>query len=418
MNTKKSAALAATIAVAAALALITAAMFSGILPTTTSSQIGTVVSTTSSNSLPTTSQQSTNLASTQSQTQSTTQSSTQSTTQTSSQEGTLSILLTDPPTVPAGVTKVYISYANLAVHVSGMANSSGWTTVQASGSIELLGTVNFSKTISSARIEPGTYNLIRFNVTAAEVTYYAQNYSAFVQTTELTVPIVGDVGVTASTPCAAIIDISPTVINTGTQSSPEFIITSVASAYPVPSSAVTVQQEQMGSVMSLNAMSWWQAIASQTTAHLSIGSASLNSTYLNLKVTNTGGGSTVLHLVTITPVLNATAAGSQGVLPTALGQAAIFVVLGNGSLVQVQVFMNAMMGSTSASAISASLFAQVGLKLPPGATATLTHLRGTILLGFTGMAIETPVGSVLNGHQYLVTVIGEQASTSMIVTAS
>jgi len=414
MNTKKSAALAATIAVAAALALITAAMFSGILPTTTTSPISTTVLPTTSTSLTQTSQQSSTLASTQSSAQSSTQSSTQA----SSQQGTLSILLTDPPTIPAGVTKVYITYANLAVHVSGMANNSGWTTVQASGSIELLGTVNVSKTISSVKIEAGTYNLIRFNVTAAAVTYYGQNYSAFVQTTELTMPIVGGVGVTSSTPCATIIDFSPTVINTGTQSSPEFILTSVASAYPVPSSAVTVQQEQTGSQMNLNSMSWWQAIASQTTAHLSIGSASLNSTYLNLKVTNTGGSSSVLHLVTITPVLNASAAGSQGVLPTALGQAAIFVVLGNGTLVQVQVFMNTMMGSASASAISASLFSQLGLKLLPGATASLTHSHGTILLGFTGMAIETPVGVILKGHQYLVTVIGEQASASVIVTAS
>jgi hypothetical protein len=316
------------------------------------------------------------------------------------------------------VTRVYISYANLAVHASGVASSSGWTTIQTSGSVELLGTVNFSKTISSVKIEAGTYDQIRFNVTSADVTYYDQNYTAFVQTTALTMPITGGVGVTATTPCAAIIDFSPTVINTGTQSTPEFIIASVASAYPVPASAVTVQQEQMGSVMNLNTMSWWQAIASQTTAHLSIDSASLNSTYLNLKVTNTGGGSTVLHLVTITPVLNATAAGSQGVLPTALGQAAIFVVLGNGTLVQVQVFMNSMMGSTSASTISASLFSQIGLKLPPGATASLTHPRGTILLGFTGVAIETPVGIILKGHQYLVTVIGEQASASTIVTAS
>jgi len=34
------------------------------------------------------------------------------------------------------------------------------------------------------------------------------------------------------------------------------------------------------------------------------------------------------------------------------------------------------------------------------------------------VAIETPVGIILKGHQYLVTVIGEQASASTIVTAS
>jgi hypothetical protein len=36
----------------------------------------------------------------------------------SSQSGTLAILMTDPPTVPNGVTAVFITYADLAIHVS------------------------------------------------------------------------------------------------------------------------------------------------------------------------------------------------------------------------------------------------------------------------------------------------------------
>ncbi len=259
--------------------------------------------------------------------------------------------------------------------------------------------------------------MIRFNITSAEVTYYGRNYTAFVQTSGLTIPIASGIGVTTSTPCAAMIDISPTVINTGTQTSPVFIIQSIASAYPVPSTALTVQQEQVGSQMNLTVSSWWQTIQLTSTAHLSIGSASLNETYLNLKVLNTGGNSTVLNLVTLTPVVNATASGQGGVLPTALGQSAIFIVLSNGTLVQVQLFMSSMMSSTSASAISATLFAQRGMELPPGATATLTH-HGTILLGFMGMAIQTPVGKIIKGQQYLVTVIGEGASASLVVTAS
>jgi hypothetical protein len=315
------------------------------------------------------------------------------------------------------VTKVYVSYADLAVHVSGAATSSGWTTVKASGSIELLGTVNVSQTISSVKINTGTYNLIRFNITNAEVTYDGKNYTAYVQTNQLIIPIVNGIGVVASTASATMIDISPTVINTGSQTNPEFIISSVASAYPVPSTALTVQQEQVGSQVSLTGSSWWQAVQLTSTAHLSIGSASLNATYLNLKVSNTGGNSTILNLVTITPVVNVTASGHGGVLPTALGQSAIFIVLSNGTLMQVQLFMNSMMSTTSASAISASLFAQRGLVLPPGATATLTH-HGTILLGFMGIALLTPVGKIIKGQHYLVTVIGQGASANLVVTAS
>ncbi|MGA2199136.1 MAG: DUF4382 domain-containing protein [Nitrososphaerales archaeon] len=410
MNTKKSTALAATIAAVTAFALILVSTFSGVLLTTTTNL--------SSNSGPTTTPSGQSQSSSQtSAQQSTTQQSSTQQSSTQQDQGTLSILLTDPPNVPDGVTKVYVSYADLAVHVSGAATSSGWTTVKASGSIELLGTVNVSQTISSVRINTGTYNLIRFNITNAEVTYDGKNYTAYVQTNQLIIPIVNGIGVVASTASATMIDISPTVINTGSQTNPEFIISSVASAYPVPSTALTVQQEQVGSQVSLTGSSWWQAVQLTSTAHLSIGSASLNATYLNLKVSNTGGNSTILNLVTITPVVNVTASGHGGVLPTALGQSAIFIVLSNGTLMQVQLFMNSMMSTTSASAISASLFAQRGLVLPPGATATLTH-HGTILLGFMGIALLTPVGKIIKGQHYLVTVIGQGASANLVVTAS
>jgi len=279
METKKSTALAATVAAVAAFALIIAATFSGAIFTTTSTSFTTGPTQTSS---------------AQSQTSSQTSSQQSSTQQSSGQQGTLSILLTDPPCVPSGMTKVYVTYADLAVHASGAPNASGWTVMRASGSIELLGTVNISQTISSVKVSTGTYNMIRFNVTGAEVTYYGKNYTAFVQTSELTIPIVSGISVVASTPSATIIDISPTVINTGTQAIPQFIITSAADAYPVPSAAVTVQQQQEGSQMSLTGLSWWQTIAQASTAHLSVVSASLNQTYLNLKVTNTGGSS--IHL--------------------------------------------------------------------------------------------------------------------------
>ncbi len=446
MNMKKSTAFAASIAVAAAFALIVASTYSGFPITTTlgssvgqrqtSTESGLTQSSQVSSQLSSTGQSSTAQSSTQQSSQQTTSQQTtsqqttsqqttskQTTSQTSNQQaqGTLAVLLTDPPNAPVGVTKVYVTYVDLAVHVSGMDNNSGWTILKTSGSIELMGTVNISQTISSARISSGSYNLVRFDITNAVVTYGGLNYTAFVPTSVLTVPIVNGVMVSSSAPAATIIDISPTVINVGSQSSPEFIIQSVAFAYPVTSSTATLPETVLttvGSKMGLMGLTWWSTIQQKYTADLSIGAASMNETYLNLKVLNTGGNSTVLNLVTVTPVVNATAAGHQGVLPTALGQSAIFIVLKNGTLVQLQLFMHSMMGATSASAISVSLFSQRGVVLPPGATATLTHPRGTILLGFMGMAIETPVGLVIKGHQYLVTVIGEQTSASVVVTAS
>src|SRR2546426_6869015 len=74
------------------------------------------------------------------------------TTSSGAPKGTLSVLLTDPPHVPFGVTKVYITYSNLAVHVSEAGNQSGWTLLKSGGSIELLSTVNVGQTISSVKI--------------------------------------------------------------------------------------------------------------------------------------------------------------------------------------------------------------------------------------------------------------------------
>jgi hypothetical protein len=410
MNAKRSTALAAAIAVIAAFTIISAAVFSGTLLTTSSSgppSNSTQVSTQSSSSQQTSSQVSESTQSSQSTEHTTSQSQTG--------PGTLAVLLTDPPTVPDGVAKVYVSYTDLAVHASGAGNETGWTTVKASGSIELMGAVNVSQTISSVKITAGSYNLIRFNITSAEVTYYGVNYTAFVQTAELTIPIVGGISVVSSAPSATLIDISPTVVNIGSQSDPEFIIRPVAAAYPVPSSAVTTQTQTPGTQVSLNGSSWWQAIAQESAAKLSIGTASLNSTYLGLKVSNTGGNSTRLNLVIITSVPDAAVANHDGVLPTAVGQAAIFVVLANGTMVQIQAFTQATV--TSASTVSASLFGQQGLLLQSGGTASLSY-HGSIILGFMGAAIKTPVGGIVKGQQYLVTVIGTQTSASVVVTAS
>ncbi len=74
-----------------------------------------------------------------------------STTQTSSgQTGTLAVLMTDPPTIPEGVTAVYIDYNNLAIHVSDAGNQTGWTDLGSSGNINLLSVVNSTQTMAVA----------------------------------------------------------------------------------------------------------------------------------------------------------------------------------------------------------------------------------------------------------------------------
>src|SRR5271157_1694401 len=101
MNSKKSALLSGTIAALIAIAVIATASSLGALRTT-GSPSSTV------------------------QLQGATTQQVGATSGGSSKTGTLAVLMTDPPTVPSGVTAVYITYANLAIHFRDAGNDSGW----------------------------------------------------------------------------------------------------------------------------------------------------------------------------------------------------------------------------------------------------------------------------------------------------
>jgi hypothetical protein len=336
--------------------------------------------------------------------------------------GTLSIMLTDPPVIPTGVTGVYVSYSDIMVHISGAGNQSGWYPVNSNGTIELLGSVNFSQTLGTVTVASGDYNLIRFNVTSAEVTYNGVNYTAFVPSSELTVRIIGGVEVTNSKPSATIIDLQTTVINIGSHSDPEFIIRPVVRAYPVPSSDVTVEMEHKGFRQDLTGQSWWTSLRERYTANLQITTASLTSNSLSLTVKDTGNHSTVLGLVTLSPLT--VFLGGHGeypgdYIPDSLLNSATFLILKNGSLVPVRNFIAQALatgsgGDQARESLYQSLFGTVGYNLTVGSSVTFTY-SGTIVIGYP--ALEGSVSSTMvSGQQYVVTVLGTEAVASYVVT--
>lgn len=333
----------------------------------------------------------------------------------SSGQGTLSILLTDPPNVPQGVTAIFVSYRNLGIHVSKAGNETGWTEVQASGEIELLGTVNISQTISSVKISTGDYNQLRFNISSALIMYDGQNYTAFVQSAELVVPIIHGIEVNSSVPSATIIDISPTVLNIGSPSTPEFIIRSVATAYPVPAGSVTAGMQQQGYKTSLIGLQWWIQLQKNYTTDLVITGASLNSTELRVDVMNLGANSTTLTLVIVSPLAGAlsTSSGVNGQLPTSVAGSAVFAIVPNGTLTPLGIATP--LATDIQSSVSADIFRTAGLNLSAGGSGTLTY-AGQIGLGFLNSTAQQ--GSVITQQQYLITVIGTQTVASLVVVAT
>ena len=330
--------------------------------------------------------------------------------------GTLSVMLTDPPHVPAGVTGVYIRYNDLSVHVSEAGNRSGWTLLKSAGSIELLGTVNVTQTISSVKVAMGDYNLLRFTITSATVTYNGKNYTAFVPTSELTVPIVGGIEVNASKPSATVINIQPSVYNIGSASNPEFIIRQWARAFPVPSSQVSEQMEHEGAKLSLTGKTWWSDIEEKYTANAQITSATLTPNSLSVTVKNTGTESTRLRLVVVAPLVSSAMMREEySRPPVALSGSAIFIVLPNASLVPIQRYILAVHQQGMGAEQIYSALASQGYNLTSGASGTVSY-KGTITYGFSLANIQSGQ-SITPGNQYLVSVLGDEALASQVVVA-
>lgn len=292
---------------------------------------------------------------------------TRTTTLTSSSEvskgpaGTLSAMITDPPTVPLGITDVYMSYSSILVHEQDEGNSSlYWYQLGGAGTIDLMQSINISQTIGLANIPSGiTFDEIGFNVTSVTVTFYKENYLASLVASANNVieAIPGGITVGAAQTQAVLIDMSPKIMLLGTTTSPAFAFLPSAKAFVIPTSDIPAQAHVLGGRSNLQQNLWWQAIAVMT--HFEIYSITLLPNYMQINVTNTGNVSVTFKLVTVTPSANST----YGPSVPALSSSAVFAVTANATLVPV-------VGSNK-SAILDELSSD-GYVLSPHATVTFT----------------------------------------------
>jgi len=242
--------------------------------------------------------------------------------------GTLSILLTDPPSVPTGVAAVYITYSDLAVHAVGFGDS-GWVGIPGQGTIDTLGLVNFSRTISTAQIPALTYNLVRFNISKASIDFMGKNYTVAVNSGQLTVAFVAGLEVNSSNAAAALVDISPTVLNLGNQSLPSFTMAAGAHALQVPPDQVRPSMKTVGNETSLEGRGWFQSFRTSHSDDITISGLALSPNALSFTAQNPGSDSTTIKLVVVTPdppMDRADAALGS------VGSSFVFVVQPDGSL--------------------------------------------------------------------------------------
>ena len=97
-------------------------------------------------------------------------------------QGTVVLSITDPPQVQPGsgqlydpsILHIYLTFATMEIHQAGFGNSSnnGWYAIAGSQkTIDMISVLTTAKTLGSARLATGTYDQLRFPVSAAVVTF-------------------------------------------------------------------------------------------------------------------------------------------------------------------------------------------------------------------------------------------------------
>jgi hypothetical protein len=324
------------------------------------------------------------------------------------QSGTLAVLMTDPPTIPQGVTAVYINYSDVQVHVSNAGNQTGWTDMQSSGDINLLGVVNSTQTIAAANISSGIFNALRFNITNALVTFQGQNYTADLvyQEHTLFVSIPGGIRISNGQSSGAVIDMTPTVLLLGNTTNPTFAFMPDAKGYTLAANSISVHphkgdRDDYQGKMSDQIHEW---------SHFQITALSLTPSSISITVQNTGAATVNFRLL----ALASTTSASGGWVPTSsFGSMSkiseFFVVIPNGSLVNLTAATNKGMIQTLALA---------GYTLAPNASATFTY-NGQITIGaLAWLQGRTPTQNINAGQRYVMTILGSGSYAQTAVTAT
>ncbi len=256
----------------------------------------------------------------------------------SSSAATLGIQLTDPPTVPPGVTAVYISYSEMAVHVADAGNMSGWYQVAPAGEINLMSVINTSITLGSAKVKAGVYNAVGFNITSATVTANGQNQSAWISSNKMIVPLIGGIQVNSGASVGVLVDLSPTVIAVQNGGQTAYVLIPSAHGLHIPDSEWRQANHQGDEVRDLQQQGWYE---DGVRGQIALSKISLSNDSFGVTVTNTGNTTAAISSLSVFYPLSVicqqysgtcsphTDEGSYHGVPVAL-----FGVLSNGTLLQ------------------------------------------------------------------------------------
>jgi hypothetical protein len=224
------------------------------------------------------------------------------------------VMLTDPPTAPAGTTVLNLTYSNVTLHIVYPDGTSDWLSVNASGMVNLYSLVNMSQTIGSTTIPSGsTVDKIQFTVVSVEANISGTVYPVTALSNTLVLSIVNSK--ISQTLSGVLVDFNPTLVQIqATDSNGDLVdyYVLVPSARAMVVTGLSRAQVKVGTIveLGLNDRERLVRVIEEFSKNVTIVSASLlvkgNATSLSVTLTNEGPVTFKIFGLTLHGEFNAT----------------------------------------------------------------------------------------------------------------
>lgn len=213
-----------------------------------------------------------------------------------SAKATFTVMLTDPPTVPAGTTGLNITYSGISLDVTYPNGTSNWLSLKASGTVNSFALINMTQTIATTTIPTNTtVDKIEFMITNASAVINGQEYNVTTLSNTLVMSIANSqVNQTLS---GVLIDFNPTLVQiqaTDANGNPVDYYVLVPSATAVIVNQIDQSQVRVGTIVSIgeNDRTRIHKVVQSFADNLTVTSASLsvngNTTNLSITLQNNG----------------------------------------------------------------------------------------------------------------------------------
>ena len=127
------------------------------------------------------------------------------------EKATFAVLLTDPPTVPAGTTQLNLTYTDIMLHVIYPNGTDEWLRVGAEGTVNLFSLINMTQTIASITIPiNSTVDKVQFTIANVTAVVNEQTYNVTSLSDTFVVKVVN--GAVSKTLSGVLIDFNPTLV--------------------------------------------------------------------------------------------------------------------------------------------------------------------------------------------------------------